>query len=168
MILPVITAPFTAAVAVLNGVWETIKAAVAAAFLVWTSAAHGTPAGIALAGAAAVALVLAVLSNAAAREGWAFGLMAATIAFAVLSLFLSLFPNVMPASNDPAFSLTIVNASSSEYTLSIMSWVALVFLPLILGYQAWTYWIFRKRVTRAHIGEPTTAGDAGAQPEGAH
>ncbi|ARJ04926.1 cytochrome c oxidase assembly protein [Cnuibacter physcomitrellae] len=141
---------------------------VAAAFLVWTSAAHGTPAGIALAGAAAVALVLAVLSNAAGKEGWAFALMAATIAFAVLSLFLSLFPNVMPASNDPANTLTIANASSSGYTLSIMSWVALVFLPLILGYQAWTYWIFRKRVTRAHIGEPQSTGVAGAQPDGAH
>jgi cytochrome bd ubiquinol oxidase subunit II len=76
---------------------------------------------------------------------------------------------VMPASNDPANSLTIANASSSEYTLSIMSWVALVFLPLILGYQAWTYWVFRKRVTRAHI-DPAEGGELveGAQPESAH
>jgi cytochrome d ubiquinol oxidase subunit II len=77
--------------------------------------------------------------------------MAATTALAVLTLFASLFPEVMPASNDPANSLTIANASSSPYTLQVMSWTALIFLPLILAYQGWTYWIFRKRVTRAHI-----------------
>jgi cytochrome d ubiquinol oxidase subunit II len=57
----------------------------------------------------------------------------------------------MPASNDPANSLTIANASSSEYTLTVMSWVALVFMPLVLAYQGWTYWIFRKRVSRSRI-----------------
>jgi len=77
--------------------------------------------------------------------------MALTIALAVSSLFAALFPWVMPASNDPANGLTIANASSSTYTLTIMSWVALVFVPLILGYQGFTYWIFRKRITRATI-----------------
>ncbi|MCS5714381.1 cytochrome d ubiquinol oxidase subunit II [Herbiconiux sp. CPCC 205716] len=125
--------------------------AVAASFLVWTSLAYGTPTSVLLSGAAAVALVVAVLANRAGGEKLAFGLMAATIGLAVLSLFSALFPDVMPASNDPANSLTIANASSSEYTLTIMSWVALIFLPLILAYQGFTYWIFRKRVTRAHI-----------------
>lgn len=87
--------------------------------------------------------------------------MAATIGVAVLSLFFALFPDVMPASNDPANSLTITNASSSEYTLTIMSWVALIFLPLILAYQGFTYWIFRKRVTRAQI--PAEASVGGGQ-----
>ncbi|WP_368496694.1 cytochrome d ubiquinol oxidase subunit II [Herbiconiux sp. A18JL235] len=128
-----------------------VTVVVAAAFLVWTSVAYGTIASVALSGAAAVALVVAVLANRSGAEKLAFGLMAATIGFAVLSLFFALFPDVMPASNDPANSLTIANASSSEYTLTIMSWVALIFLPLILAYQGWTYWVFRKRVTRAHI-----------------
>jgi cytochrome d ubiquinol oxidase subunit II len=57
----------------------------------------------------------------------------------------------MPASNDPAHSLTIENASSNLYTLQVMSWAALIFLPLVLAYQGWTYWIFRRRVTRSHI-----------------
>jgi cytochrome d ubiquinol oxidase subunit II len=81
----------------------------------------------------------------------AFALLAITVASAVLALFASLFPEVMPASNDPANSLTVENASSSAYTLTVMSWVALVFLPLVLLYQGWTYWVFRKRVSRASI-----------------
>ncbi|MFB2582120.1 cytochrome d ubiquinol oxidase subunit II [Herbiconiux sp. P15] len=124
---------------------------VAAVFLGWTSVAFGTPASILLSVAAAVALVAGFLANLRRREGVAFAFMAATIGLAVASLFFALFPDVMPASNDPANSLTIVNASSSEYTLQIMSWVALIFLPLILAYQGFTYWVFRKRVTRAHI-----------------
>lgn len=77
--------------------------------------------------------------------------MAVTIGLAVASLFASLFPDVMPASNDPTNSLTIENAASSTYTLTIMSWVALVFVPLVLAYQGFTYWIFRKRVSRESI-----------------
>jgi cytochrome d ubiquinol oxidase subunit II len=140
---------------------------VAGVFLLWTSIAHGSPASTALAAAAAVALVVSVVANLRAREGWAFALMAATIALAVLSVFVALFPNVMPASNDAANSLTIENASSSAYTLQIMSWVALAFLPLIVGYQAFTYWVFRKRVSRAQIPVETGAADA-APAAGVH
>jgi cytochrome d ubiquinol oxidase subunit II len=128
-----------------------ITIVVAAAFLLTTSLLHGTAASIALSAAAAVTLIAAVLLNLKERDLGAFGLMAATIALAVLSLFATLYPNVMPASNDPANSLTITNASSSPYTLTIMSWVALVFVPLILLYQGFTYWIFRKRITRQAI-----------------
>ncbi len=124
---------------------------VAAAFLLWTGLAQGSFWFWVLAAVAAVALVGAVLANARGAEGRAFALMAITIASAVLGLFAALFPEVMPASNDPANSLTIENASSSPYTLTVMSWTALVFVPLVLAYQGWTYWIFRKRVTRAHI-----------------
>ena len=100
---------------------------------------------------AAVALLASVVFNWVDRDGRAFAAGAVTIVFAVLTLWLALYPYVMPASNDPANSLTIANASSSEYTLQVMSWTAVVFLPLILGYQAWTYWVFRRRITRAHI-----------------
>ena len=124
---------------------------VAASFLAATTLASGTPASAALSVGAAAALVASFVANLRGREGIAFATMAATIALAVASLFAALFPGVMPASNDPANSLTIVNASSSTYTLTVMSWVALVFVPLIVGYQAFTYWVFRKRVSRASI-----------------
>lgn len=70
-----------------------------------------------------------------------------SIALAVASLFLGLFPRVMVSSIKPEFSLTIYNAASSSYTLSLMTKVALVFVPIVLGYQIWSYWVFRKRVT---------------------
>jgi len=124
---------------------------VAASFLVWTTLAYGTVASALLALGAALTLVASFVANLRGKEGWAFGLMAATIALAVLTLFASLFPDVMPASNNPANSLTIENASSAPYTLSVMSWTALIAAPVIFLYQGWTYWIFRKRVSRAHI-----------------
>jgi cytochrome d ubiquinol oxidase subunit II len=61
-------------------------------------------------------------------------------------LFGSLFPDVMPSSTDPAFSLTVDNASSTDYTLTVMTWVALVLTPFVVAYQAWTYWVFRHRL----------------------
>jgi len=124
---------------------------VAAGFLAVTSLMHGTVASTLLSLGAAVALVASFVANLRGREGVAFATMAVTIGLAVASLFAALFPAVMPASNDPAHSLTIANASSSTYTLTVMSWVALVFVPLILAYQGFTYWIFRKRITRAAI-----------------
>ncbi|QCR43236.1 cytochrome d ubiquinol oxidase subunit II [Curtobacterium sp. SGAir0471] len=124
---------------------------VAAAFLVSMAFVRATPASLVLSVVAALALVLAVLCTVWGKEGRAFTLMAVTIAAVVLAMFTAIFPDVMPASNDPANSLNVTNASSGQYTLTVMSWVALVFVPLVLAYQAWTYWVFRKRVSRAHI-----------------
>jgi cytochrome d ubiquinol oxidase subunit II len=145
-----------------------ITIVVAASFLVWTAfLAEFNVAYLVLATLAAVALIGAWLFNLRGAEGWSFSFMAATVALAVLALFTALFPDVMPASNDPANSLTIANASSSEYTLTVMSWTALVFLPLILLYQGWTYWIFRKRVSRASIQAATGTAPAGAAAQSA-
>jgi len=124
---------------------------VAASFLTWTTFAFGTLASGILAAVAAVTLITAFIANLGGRERTAFGFMAVTIGLAVLTLFASLFPDVMPASNDVANSLTIENASSTPYTLQVMSWTALVAAPVILGYQGWTYWVFRKRISRSHI-----------------
>ncbi|WP_438855872.1 cytochrome d ubiquinol oxidase subunit II [Agromyces sp. M3QZ16-3] len=128
-----------------------ITIVVAAAFLVWTGFAHGTAWFWGLAAVAALALIGSWLANGRGAERVAFTLMAVTIGAAVFALFAALFPDVMPASNDPANSLTIENASSTPYTLTVMSWTALIFLPLIVAYQGWTYWVFRKRVTRQTI-----------------
>jgi cytochrome d ubiquinol oxidase subunit II len=81
------------------------------------------------------------------RMGWAFTMTTLTIVFAVATLFVSLYPRVMVSSLNPEWSLTIYNASSTPYTLKIMSIVAGIFVPVVLAYQAWTYWVFRHRIT---------------------
>ena len=124
---------------------------VAASFLLWTVLAFGSLFTALFAAAAAVALIGSFLLNLRGSEGWAFTLMAATIGLAVLTLFASLFPDVMPASNDAANSLTIDNASSTPYTLQVMTWTAVIAAPVIFLYQGWTYWVLRKRVSRSTI-----------------
>jgi cytochrome d ubiquinol oxidase subunit II len=79
--------------------------------------------------------------------GRVFLMLCLTIAFLVLTIFALLYPNVMVSSTNPVWSLTIENSSSSPYTLKIMTIVALIFLPIVLVYQGWSYWIFRKRVS---------------------
>jgi cytochrome d ubiquinol oxidase subunit II len=83
----------------------------------------------------------------ARRSGYAFLLTTLSILFATMTIFMILFPRVMVSSTDPNFSLTIYNAASSAYTLRTMSIVALIFVPIVLAYQAWSYWVFRKRVS---------------------
>ena len=66
-------------------------------------------------------------------------------------LFIALFPDVMPSSTAAAFNLTTTNASSTHYTLTVMTIVAVIMTPIVLAYQAWTYWVFRKRISVHHI-----------------
>ena len=122
-------------------------AVVAVAFLLWTQAIRGDAVSTAIALVAAVVFLGSVLAARLGREGWAFTASTITIGLAVTSLFWALFPDVMPSSTDPAFSLTATNAASTEYTLTIMTVVAAIFVPIVLAYQAWTYWVFRKRIT---------------------
>ncbi|GIG39702.1 cytochrome d ubiquinol oxidase subunit II [Cellulomonas phragmiteti] len=103
---------------------------------------------------AAAALVLVVAATRLRREGLAFTASAVAIVAAVVLIFGSMFPDVMPAF-DPANSLTVDNASSTDYTLTVMTWVAVILTPLVLLYQGWTYWVFRKRLTIEHIPEAT-------------
>lgn len=93
-----------------------------------------------------VSLLLVGYFIARRRTGWAFALTALAIVLTVVSLFMLLFPRVMVSSLDPAYSLTIYNAASSAYSLQVMTIVALIFVPLVLVYQGWTYWVFRHRV----------------------
>jgi cytochrome d ubiquinol oxidase subunit II len=79
-------------------------------------------------------------------NGWAFGMTATTITFTLITMFLILFPRVMISSSNLAWSLTIYSAASSLYTLRAMTIVALILVPVVLAYQAWSYWVFRKRV----------------------
>jgi cytochrome d ubiquinol oxidase subunit II len=122
-------------------------AVVAVVFLAWANVQTGSALSIVTSVVAALAFVGALVAAKLRREGWAFIGSAVTIALAVVSLFLALFPDVMPSSTNPAFSLTTTNAASTPYTLTIMTVVAVIFTPLVLLYQGWTYWVFRKRVT---------------------
>ncbi|MGQ9644026.1 MAG: cytochrome d ubiquinol oxidase subunit II [Ignavibacterium sp.] len=81
------------------------------------------------------------------KEGWAFVMTGITIAFSTITVFMGLFPRVMVSSTNPDWSLTIYNASSSPYTLKVMTIVAVIFVPIALAYQIWSYWIFRKRIS---------------------
>ncbi|HZG05430.1 MAG TPA: cytochrome d ubiquinol oxidase subunit II [Streptomyces sp.] len=131
--------------------WAT--AALAFAFLAWTQADRGDATSLAALAVAALALPTAVRAIAAGREGWSFALSGVTVAATVATLFLALYPNVMPSTTDPAWSLTVTNSSSSHYTLTIMTWLAALATPLVLLYQGWTYWVFRKRIGTQHIAD---------------
>ncbi|HLU73944.1 MAG TPA: cytochrome d ubiquinol oxidase subunit II [Nonomuraea sp.] len=119
---------------------------VAAAFLALLGS--DKPAYWAIGGAAAAALAGSLLATVRGRDGWAFTGSALGIAALVAALFTGLYPDVMPAL-DPAHSLTVANAASSPYTLTVMTWVAVIFTPVVLVYQGWTYWVFRRRLTGA-------------------
>ncbi|MFE9206713.1 cytochrome d ubiquinol oxidase subunit II [Micromonospora sp. NPDC007230] len=126
-------------------------AVVAVAFLVWTLSIRSSAAAVVLAADAALALLGGVAAARVRREGWAFTGTAVAIGLAVATLFAALFPNVLPSTLDAAGTLTASNAASTPYTLKIMTWVAVVFTPIVLAYQGWTYWVFRKRIGVANI-----------------
>jgi cytochrome d ubiquinol oxidase subunit II len=133
-----------------------VAVVLAAVFLVITQWKHGVWGSDLTAAGAAVALIAALVAVELRREGWAFIATALTLALAVVTLFGDLWPDVLPSSTDSAFSLTVHNASSSSYTLGVMTWVAVLATPVVLAYQAWTYWVFRKRVSRTDIGTVKT------------
>jgi len=97
---------------------------------------------------AAAAGVLAglVIACKRGRLGWAFLLSSAAIVLFWALAGVGLYPNIVPASNDAAMSLTVTNASSTDLTLTIMLVFALAGMPIVIGYQAWLYWTFRRPV----------------------
>jgi cytochrome bd ubiquinol oxidase subunit II len=137
--------------------------AVGAGYLVWTVAVAVDrndkdvfppvlPAAIAI-----VAFAAAVLLAFAGRSGLAFALSAVGTLSLVATLFTSLYPRVMVSSPDFANSLTVSGAASADYTLKVMSVVALIFVPIILLYQGWTYYVFRARITGEEVKSPAEA-----------
>ncbi|GAA0508793.1 cytochrome d ubiquinol oxidase subunit II [Saccharopolyspora thermophila] len=85
------------------------------------------------------------------REGQAFALQGIALAGVVVTLFGALWPNVIPSTLDPAWSLPIAETASSPYTLTVLTWVAAFGTPAVVVYQAWAYWVFRKRIGTHHI-----------------
>ncbi|MFE0747730.1 cytochrome d ubiquinol oxidase subunit II [Gordonia sp. NPDC058843] len=132
--------------------WPTMF--VAAVLLLWTQFAFGnswTWIPVLIAAVAAVGMVITAQMR---REGYAFMFTFIAIAGTVATLFAVLFPNAIPSTLNPEWNLTIENTSSSDYTLTIMTWAAVLITPVVMGYQAWTYWVFRKRLSVAHIPDP--------------
>ncbi|MTD16461.1 cytochrome d ubiquinol oxidase subunit II [Nakamurella sp. YIM 132087] len=116
---------------------------------------------------AVLGLVAAGLATRRSRDGWAFVSTAVSVLGLVSGWFAALHPAVMPSSLDPAFSLTLTTAASGPYTLEVMSWVSLFLVPFVVGYQAWSYWVFRKRISvkmiPAHTPPAVPAGPPGSR-----
>jgi cytochrome d ubiquinol oxidase subunit II len=126
-----------------------VAAVLAIAFLAWAQALRGDTVSVVIAIAAVLAFAGGLVANVLRREGWAFLGTTFAIGLAVVSLFVALFPDVMPSTLEPGSTLTIAGAASSAYTLKALTIITAIFLPLVLLYQGWTYWVFRKRVVAA-------------------
>ena len=127
-----------------------------AVFGLWTQLAYGkdwTWAVLAVAVVAQLAAVILVWRR--MSDGWAFACTALVVAAVVVLLFGALYPNLVPSTLNKQWNVTIYNASSTPYTLKIMTWVTAFFAPLTVVYQGWTYWVFRQRISAEHIPPPT-------------
>lgn len=118
--------------------------------LLWAGLVHlrsGTAVTAALWLVAALAVLAAWAFLRVDREGAAFTAWSVLLLAAAATVFGAAYPVVVPSTIDAAFDVTVADASVSDYTLTVMTWVAGFGLPVVLGYQAWTYWVFRKRLT---------------------
>jgi cytochrome d ubiquinol oxidase subunit II len=126
-----------------------VAAAAVVAFVIWTRASSNNGAVPSWADILAVlAAIASVWLIAIRREGWGFVATTLTMAAVVGSIFVDLYPRVMVSTLGSANDLTVDNASSSPYSLKVMTVVAAILLPVVLLYEGWTYYVFRKRVTR--------------------
>lgn len=125
-----------------------VAAVLLAAFGVWTAADPASRSGWgALVAAGAIACAAgAALTVRREREGKAFALSAGAITLLFVSLFVGLFPNALGSTTSDAYDLTLRAASSTPYTLGVMTVVAVIFVPIVILYQGWTYWVFRHRL----------------------
>ena len=117
-------------------------------FVIWTHVTASTtfflnPVEL-LAVLAAIAAVWLVYDH---RDGFAFAATTVTMAACIVSIFTGLYPNVMVSSTSKAYNLTVHNTASGPYSLKILTIVAIIFLPVVLAYQVWTYYVFRRRVS---------------------
>jgi cytochrome d ubiquinol oxidase subunit II len=112
--------------------------------------------------------ILAILAAAGAvwlatsgSDGWTFTASTVAMGATVGTIFIDLYSNVMVSSTKAAYNLTVSNASSSSYALKVMTVVAVIFMPLVLAYQGWTYWVFRKRLTAPPVEGPSAPASTG-------
>src|SRR5262249_1977110 len=137
--------------------------AAAAGFAIWTHVAHSdtfflNPVEL-LAILAALAAVWLVYEG---QDGFAFAATTVTMASCIVAIFAGLYPNVMVSSTNAAYNLTVHNTASNGYALKAMTVVVIVFLPFVLAYQSWTYYVFRRRISKEEFAAPSSAaGEAG-------
>ncbi|MEE8671171.1 cytochrome d ubiquinol oxidase subunit II [Heyndrickxia coagulans] len=81
------------------------------------------------------------------KEGLSFAVTGLILILVTVSFFVALFPNVLISSMGAANNLTLYKASSSPYSLKVMTIVACTMVPVVLAYTIWSYYVFRKRVT---------------------
>jgi cytochrome d ubiquinol oxidase subunit II len=129
------------------GRWSPVAALPLLLWALLVQLRSGTVATAVLLLVAALAVLVAWARIRVDREGQAFAAWAVVLLGSAATIFGSVYPVVVPSTIDPAFDLTISDASVSDYTLTVMTWAAGVGLPVVLGYQAWTYWVFRKRLS---------------------
>ena len=135
-------------------------------FIIWTHVIAGRAFWLNVIELAAIlAVIAAVWLVYEHRDGWAFAATTVTIASCIISIFVDLYPNVMVSSTNPAYNLTVHNTASGAYSLKAMTVVVIVFLPLVLLYQAWTYYVFRRRVSRSEFQPPAPSPTAAPEPE---
>ncbi len=133
-------------------VWVAVGAAIG--FAIWTRVVVGRGFPSPLMALAVLAVLGTAFLVPSRQEGWAFAASASTMAITVGSIFIGLAPNVMVSSTNKAFNLTMSNSASASYALTVMTVVAVIFLPLVLLYQGWSYHVFRARVTTPSPTEP--------------
>ncbi|MDT3608476.1 cytochrome d ubiquinol oxidase subunit II [Cronobacter sakazakii] len=95
--------------------------------------------------------LLTVLASRLERGAWAFVFSSLTLACVILTAGIAMFPFIMPSSTMLNASLTMWDATSSQLTLTVMTYVAAVFVPIILLYTTWCYWKMFGRITKEHI-----------------
>ena len=116
---------------------------------------------------AVLAVIAAVWLVYEHREGFAFAATTITIASCIASIFVGLYPNVMVSSTSAAYNLTVYNTASGAYSLKVMTVVVVIFLPFVLAYQTWTYYVFRRRLSRQEFqpaSQPSTTQGARRPP----
>ena len=135
-------------------------------FIIWTHVTASTTFFLnvieLLAVLAVIAAVWLVYEH---REGFAFAATTVTIGSCIISLFVDLYPNVMVSSTNPAYNLTVHNTASNPYSLKVMTVVVIIFLPVVLAYQTWTYYVFRRRISRQEFQPPAPPPEAAPAAE---
>jgi len=142
-----------------------VTAAFVVGFIIWTHITAGKAFWLNLieltAILAALAAVWLVWDH---REGFAFAATAITIASCIITIFADLYPNVMISTTNPAYNLTVRNTASGGYSLKVMTVVVIILLPVVLAYQTWTYYVFRRRISKSEFMPPAAAPEPKPQP----
>lgn len=136
-----------------NEAWATrfdfVAGALMTAFAAWTYLSYslGDAAALGVGILAVLGMLIALIANLRTRPLLAFWAHGVAIAAFVASMFIALYPYVLPSTLDPAAGLTVQGAAASPYSLGVITVVAAIGLPLVIAYQAWSFWVFRKRIT---------------------